>query len=269
MTENAPTWRLIDTGALDGPENMAVDEALLNSFDPEKSRPVLRLYGWTPPAFSIGRFQRPEDAVDTRRCAEAGIPVVRRLTGGGCIYHGSEVTYGIVCAARHLDGSDGVKESYRRLCGFLLRTYRKLGLSPSYAIDALPAGSGLGRRTPLCYAGKEEYDILVGERKLGGNAQRRSRGVVFQHGSIPLAPTLHEASPFLRAETGRWSVSLLEAGAATGAEELKQFLTDSFRENLAVSLEKDRLSAEEWQAAGWLLENKYLRDTWNREGIAP
>lgn len=265
----SPVWRLIDTGVLGGPENMAVDEALLDCFDPGKSQPVLRLYGWTPPAFSIGRFQSPEDAVHTGMCAEAGIPIVRRLTGGGCIYHGKELTYSIVCAARHLDGADGVKESYRRLCGFLIKTYRKLGLSSSYAIDALPDRNGLGVRTPLCYAGKEEYDILIGERKLGGNAQRRSRGVIFQHGSIPLVPTLHEAAPFLSAAAGRWSVSLREAGVATGEDELKGLLADSFRENLAVSLEKSGLSGEEHLAAGWLLENKYLRDSWNMEGITP
>jgi len=267
MPEFLPAWRLIDTGALDGPQNMAVDEALLTCFDPERSRPVLRFYAWAPPAFSVGRFQRAEDAVHVGRCVEAGIPVVRRLTGGGCIYHGGELTYSIVCAARHLGGNDGVKESYRRLCGFLLKAYRKLGLAPCFAVDALPDRSGLGVRTPLCYAGREEYDIMIAGSKLGGNAQRRSRGVIFQHGSIPLAPTLHDAAPFLRAPAGRWSLSLRETGAATGETEIKQLLEDSFRENLEVSLERTGLSAEEDTAAGRLLENKYLRDSWNIEGM--
>jgi lipoate-protein ligase A len=269
MPEFLPAWRLIDTGALDGPENMAVDEALLNCFDPERSRPVLRFYAWAPPAFSVGRFQRPDDALHAERCAAAGIPVVRRLTGGGCIYHGNELTYSLVCAARHLDGNDGIKASYRRLCAFLHGAYRKLGLASAYAVDALHVRTGLGERTPLCYAGREEYDILVDGRKLGGNAQRRSRGVIFQHGSIPLAPTLPEAAPFLRAAAGRWSVSLLEAGAVVGAGQLKEYLADSFREHLAVSLEQDALSGEERQAAGRLLASKYLRDSWNREGILP
>jgi lipoate-protein ligase A len=269
MPEFLPAWRLIDTGALRGPENMAVDEALLTCFDPERSRPVLRFYAWAPPTFSVGRFQRPDDALHAERCAAAGIPVVRRLTGGGCIYHGNELTYSLVCAARHLDGTDGIKASYRRLCAFLHGAYRKLGLASGYAVDVLHDRTGLGERTPLCYAGREEYDILVEGSKLGGNAQRRSRGVIFQHGSIPLAPTLHDAAPFLRAAAGRWSLSLREAGAATGETEIKQLLADSFRENLEVSLEWTGLSAEEDRAAGWLLENKYLRDSWNMEGMLP
>ena len=56
MIVTAPEWRLIDTGPLDGPANMALDEALLSCFDKERSRPLLRLYGWAPPALSeIGR----------------------------------------------------------------------------------------------------------------------------------------------------------------------------------------------------------------------
>ena len=43
------TWRLIVTSPLTGAENMAIDEALLRSFDPALSLPVLRLYGWNPP----------------------------------------------------------------------------------------------------------------------------------------------------------------------------------------------------------------------------
>ena len=58
------SWRLIDTGPLDGPANMAVDEALLACFDPQKSVPVLRLYGWHPPAMSVGRFQKAAEVLD-------------------------------------------------------------------------------------------------------------------------------------------------------------------------------------------------------------
>jgi len=61
------SWRLIDTGPLSGAENMAIDEALLSCFDPGRSRPILRLYGWDPPAFSYGRFQKPEEIIELER----------------------------------------------------------------------------------------------------------------------------------------------------------------------------------------------------------
>src|SRR4051812_14673902 len=98
----ATRWRLIDTGALDGPSNMAVDEALLRCFDPVRSLPVLRIYGWNPPALSLGRYQDAAAALHLSLCAHDGVPVVRRMTGGGIIFHALELTYSIVCAPGHI-----------------------------------------------------------------------------------------------------------------------------------------------------------------------
>ena len=78
-------WRLITTSPLSGAENMAIDEALLCSFDPISSQPVLRLYGWNPPTLSLGRFQKAAEVLDLERCTAEGVAVVRRMTGGGVI----------------------------------------------------------------------------------------------------------------------------------------------------------------------------------------
>jgi lipoate-protein ligase A len=204
------SWRLIDTGSLDGATNMAVDEALLVSFDPARDRPVLRLYGWNPPALSLGRFQQADAVLDLERCSARSVPVVRRITGGGVIYHAAELTYSVVCAPRHLPARVSVKESFRVLTSFLLRFYRELGLSAAYAVDHYPAGTRLGDRTPFCYAGRESYDILADGRKIGGNAQRRQRDVIFQHGSIPLVNCAEQGARFLREPPAG-------AGGTTGA----------------------------------------------------
>ena len=262
-------WRLIDTGPLDGPSNMALDEALLACFDPGSSAPVLRLYGWNPPAFSLGRFQKPEEVLDLERCARAGIPVVRRVTGGGCIFHAEELTYSIICTPGQISDIIGVKESFRRLCGFLLLAYRKIGLFPAFAVDSPQRPASLGERTPLCFAGTEEYDILVDGRKLGGNAQRRSRGIIFQHGSIPLRPALSEARPYLRCELPEGATSLAEAGFPLEPEALKEQLLASFQENLGITLRSSVSDSEEQEKADLLREAKYCSDAWNLEGEAP
>jgi lipoate-protein ligase A len=114
---------------------MAVDEALLACFDPAVSAPVLRLYGWHPPAFSLGRFQDAGQVLDLEKCRETGIPVVRRITGGGVIYHADELTYSLVCAPRQVPPARSVKDSFRVLTSFLLRLYEKLGLTARYALD--------------------------------------------------------------------------------------------------------------------------------------
>jgi lipoate-protein ligase A len=264
--DSPPVWRLIDTGPLDGPTNMALDEALLACFDRARSQPVLRLYGWNPPAFSVGKFQQAGDVLDLERCAREGVAVVRRVTGGGCIFHADELTYSIICSPEHISGVEGVKESYRRLCGFLLLAYRKLGLSPAFAVDSAQKHERLGRRTPLCFAGREEYDITIRGRKIGGNAQRRTRGILFQHGSIPLRNRLSRMTPFLRGdppEQERWAVALADLDADTNDERLKGSLVTSFEENLGITLRKCAPTQEEKEKTALLRECKYLSDAWN------
>lgn len=267
MIQTAPKWRLIDTGPLDGPANMALDEALLSCFDKERSRPLLRLYGWAPPALSVGRYQSAGAALKLDLCAEEDVPVVRRMTGGGIIYHAQELTYSIVCAPEHL-GLSGVKDGFRRLCGFLLGTYRRLGLDASFAVDRNHAGERLGERTAFCFAGKEEFDLLVNGRKIGGNAQRRLSGAILQHGSIPLESRVLHGLRYLKepAPGAEGSVSLAELGVTPELSQLKQMLVESFQECLGVSLSAESPSEEELRVAGGLEAKKYRSSRWNMDG---
>ncbi|HJV35917.1 biotin/lipoate A/B protein ligase family protein [Geomonas sp.] len=265
MPNPSPTWRLIDAGPLDGPANMALDEALLSSFNPESSLPVLRLYGWEPPALSLGRYQDAESSLRLDLCSAEGVPLVRRMTGGGIIYHGDEVTYSIVCSPEQIGDATGVKEGFRKLCGFLLETYRQLGLEAAFAIDRQPAGERLGERTAFCFAGKEEYDVVVAGRKIGGNAQRRMRGVIFQHGSIPLKSRVHLAARYLKepADAVTTAVSLDELGLQPEPAHLKQLLVNSFQQCLGVRLLRDGVSEGENGMAAQLVETKYRCHEWN------
>jgi lipoate-protein ligase A len=270
-SEESKCWRFIDSGSLDGAANMALDEALLSSFDPETSLPVFRLYGWYPPAFSIGRFQEAEKTLDPGKCRDAGIAAVRRITGGGIIYHADEITYSIVCAQKHIPGANSVKETFKKLCAFLLSAYRKLGVDAGFAVDRDFSGARLGQRTSLCFAGKEEYDIIVQGRKIGGNAQRRIKNVIFQHGSIPLANRLAEAVNFLRenerpALLEQGTVSLGELGNVPDAGTLKNILAESLENSLEVSLIRSGPAETELWSMEHLRGKKYSSYSWNWEG---
>src|SRR5579864_3633838 len=74
-------WRVIDTGAARGEENMALDVALLEAAAREDGPPVLRFYRWDPAAVSLGRFHR-EDGVDLAYALSRGWDLVRRPSGG-------------------------------------------------------------------------------------------------------------------------------------------------------------------------------------------
>lgn len=264
------TWRLIDTGSLPGPVNMAIDEALLRSFDPTTSLPILRLYGWSPPALSLGRFQKADQVLNLERCREDDVPVVRRITGGGVIYHADELTYSIVCAPGQIPPAASVKDSFRVLTGFLLAFYRRLGLNAAYALDAAPVGTRLGERTAFCFAGKESFDILADGCKIGGNAQRRMKGLIFQHGSIPLVNRAQTGLGYMReqgAEHAQGATGLAECGIAAGPVRLRKDLAAAFSAGFAVDLCEDKLSAHEQAYAEQLSRMKYTADTWNLEGV--
>jgi lipoate-protein ligase A len=248
-------WRLIDTGSRDGPANMAVDEALLDGFDPETSSPVFRLYGWSPPALSIGRFQDPADALDLALCRSRGVPVVRRITGGGVIYHAGELTYSVVCAPSQIPGGASVKESFRNLNRFLLDFYRGLGLPATYAADAAVGSIRLGARTSYCFAGWECFDILAHGRKIGGNAQRRTRHAVFQHGSIPLEDHVAAGIGFLREKPPARDLSvatLRSLGVDLPEAELKNRLAAAFADTFGATLIPGSLTPSELERAGFL-----------------
>ena len=265
-----PAWRLIDTPSLSGVENMAIDEALLRSFDPSSSLPVLRLYGWNPPALSLGRFQKAAEVLDLERCHADGVAVVRRVTGGGVIYHADELTYSLVCAPEQIPAAISIKDSFRVLSGFLLAYYRSLGLDSAYATDVVTEGTRLGERTAFCFAGKESFDILINGFKIGGNAQRRLKGVIFQHGSIPLQNRAMTGLTYMREQSPEYaegSASLAEYGVSADRNSLLQGLARSFSGYFGVELKNDILSDSEQADMNELLSNKYSTEQWNLEGV--
>jgi lipoate-protein ligase A len=92
--------RVLETGYNPGAWNMALDEVLLlkcnSSITANYDIPILRLYGWQPPAVSIGYFQSMDEEVNLEKCKQMGIDVVRRMTGGGAVLHESELTYSFI-----------------------------------------------------------------------------------------------------------------------------------------------------------------------------
>src|SRR5690242_15884224 len=104
-----PVWRVIrpPAGCLLPPEvsprqeaawNMAVDEALLESVIGNGAPPAIRLYTWSRPGLTVGRFQDIVRTLDLEECLARGILPVRRITGGRGILHGDDLTLSIAAS---------------------------------------------------------------------------------------------------------------------------------------------------------------------------
>ncbi len=193
-------WRLILDGPADGDWNMAVDRAILDRYEAGEGPPTLRLYRWTRPTVSLGRFQRLED-VDAAVCASEGIGLCRRPTGGRGVLHDDEVTYSVVTGVR--DGLPrGVSASYRVLCGALVEAYRELGIPAD--LTSRPRGE---RASGACYLHATGADLSLGVAKLSGSAQVWTGASCLQHGSFVLSRDVErEARVFRLGGAGRDSL---------------------------------------------------------------
>ena len=225
MTPRLP-WRLLLTGPGEAAWNMALDEVLLQG---AASRPTLRLYRWSPPAFSLGRFQ---DSLP--RGAPADAPWVRRITGGGTIYHYEEITFSLACPSSKGPLQGGRMDAYEAVNRSIQIALGAIGVEVSRWEGQAAGDSG------FCFETRSRTDLLHRGRKLVGSAQRRKRGRLLLHGSLPLEP-----NPFAPS-----SISLREAASrGVSVAEAEEILMGGFEEGLGICLVPGVLTPAEVEAA--------------------
>ena len=159
-----------------------------------ESPPTLRLYQWDPPTISLGYFQRYVD-YESLPAPAGTLSVVRRLTGGGAILHDLELTYSLTLPSHHELIAKGSNRLYELAHEAVVASLGSLGLTAAVG-PALQSVEQQGRelapdssptRGPFfCFERRHRYDVLIGEGKVAGSAQRRTHKATLQHGSIIL-----------------------------------------------------------------------------------
>ena len=259
-------WRLLLTGHNDPYTNMAIDEAILKVYADRNIPPTLRIYGWQPKGFSLGYFQDAFKLLNIDKCICQNIPFVRRITGGGLIFHNQELTYSISCSKEDIKSFGSVKEGFRRLTLFLINFYRSLGLDVYFFYERKDK-SFKRKPTSFCFDSNEDCDIIIEGKKIGGNAQRRIKNVIFQHGSIPLRLDLDKIQVFLNerlVDIDKKVISLKEAlGRSIDFKEASFLLRESFKKTFFVNLIEGEFTSREEILIQVLLEHKYKTREWN------
>jgi lipoate-protein ligase A len=167
----------------EGPANMAVDAAMLEAAVRGESA-YLRFYSWAVPTLSLGYFQRMEKVRADPRWR--GVPVVRRPTGGGAIWHHHELTYAIAIPPGSPRGRPHTA-LYRGVHAAIAGLLVDRGLPAHRRGDRDTEHQSGPDRPFLCFTDKDPDDIVSNGHKVVGSAQRRQGGAVLQHGSILLA----------------------------------------------------------------------------------
>lgn len=235
--------RLLPFGTADGPWNMAADEILLRGAADGVA--ALRFYGWEEATVSLGYFQESGPVIEHPRLG--ALPRVRRATGGAALVHHLEVTYALALPAGPpwLDR----RESWLRRMHHLLRdVLGDLGVrAESCQADHL--GGPI-----LCFLHHTPEDLLVGDVKVVGSAQRKQRDALLQHGGILLAQSPHTFElPGLR-ETSAVAIDPVTLQEAVLAEFGRRFACTFHPSDWS---ETERVSILE------LAESRYRSPSWN------
>jgi lipoate-protein ligase A len=243
--------------------NMAIDEAIMNARIEGLNTDTLRFYRWRPSAVSIGKFQRVENEVHLENCKEGGIDVVRRITGGGTVYHDTkdEITYSVVANRESLKAND-IADVYARIYTGLTEALRLLGVTADF-------NEGTAKACP---------NLTVKGKKISGSAQCHKRGVVLQHGTILAKVKLKKMFTYLRVPWAKSCMQVVsiarnritslrdELGKNVSTAELNHALIEGFQKGLDIKLVNGELAPHELELAERLCRQKYGTDDWNLRG---
>lgn len=238
-------WRLLPYAEFDGATNMAIDEAILEACIAGESPPTLRVYGFVPPAITIGLSQNFEPEL-ARSIKAEGIDVVRRPTGGRAVLHLNDLTYAFIgCDNSQPNGflSTSVTDSYKEISQGLINAFAALGVQSEFGATGVAY-----RHLADCFMATTGSDLHHQGTKLIGSAQVRRRGWVLQHGSVPLNQDPLLMPSLLGEPAGQTArhLNLFDLiGAAVDFSRLQGAFETGFRSAFGVELESGELNTFE------------------------
>ncbi|MFN4111837.1 MAG: biotin/lipoate A/B protein ligase family protein [Ignavibacteria bacterium] len=176
------SWIFIDTGLHSGEFNMNFDLSLVERVRLEK-KSFIRFYQWQPFAISLGYHQKIE-SLNTEKCKQDSIDIVRRPTGGRAILHSEELTYSVVTSIYN----NSANELYFKINLALIEGFHNYD-SRLREVDLEKGQIDFknfykSTRSIPCFSSSARNEIKFQNKKLVGSAQRIINDVILQHGSI-------------------------------------------------------------------------------------
>jgi lipoate---protein ligase len=263
------TWRILKIETYDAFMNMAIDEAILRARVTGAVPNTLRFYRWKPSAVSVGRFQKLENEVNLENCTKLGVDCVRRISGGGTVFHDAEgeVTYSVIAKTEDMGTSD-ITEVYSRIYAAISEALRIMGIASDYS-------PGDVKNCP---------NLTVNGKKISGSAQANKGGIVLQHGTLLLDVDLQKMFTVLRVPWANSCMQVVnvakgkitsvqnEVGHEVSPETAANAVAHGFTVALNMQVVENvqsvegGLTLEERDLAEKLYKEKYTTKEWNFEG---
>ncbi|MFA7326871.1 MAG: lipoate--protein ligase [Candidatus Kapaibacterium sp.] len=226
--------------------NLALEEYCLRNFDGNKD---YLLFYINEPSIIIGRNQNTLEEINHEYVEEKGIHVIRRISGGGTVYH----DFGNLNFSFMTDYCFESLNNFKKFTAPVIKVLNDMGVAAEL---------------------KGRNDIVVNDRKISGNAQFSSGKRMFSHGTLLFDSELSEVANALNVKMskieskGHKSVRSRVANISEFME--KKMDVQSFRANILKGLYEDRedfetyhLTEDEWTGVHKLKDEKYATWEWN------
>jgi lipoate-protein ligase A len=226
--------------------NLAIEEHLLRSQPMDED---ILLFYINEPSIIIGRYQNALEEINRRYVEEHNIHVVRRLSGGGAVYH----DLGNLCFSLITRGGKEDALNFKKFTAPVIKALVEMGI---------PAG--LGRRN----------EILVDDRKISGNAIYNTKQGNVCHGTLLFNTDLSILWEALRVKPAKIQSKAIKSVRSQVAN-ITEFLDEpmdmrAFRQTLlqkifggAREIPQYRLTLADWEAIHQLSVERYSRWEWN------
>lgn len=241
--------KFIDNKGITDPYiNLAIEEYVLQNFGEEDTYLLFYVNG---PSIIVGRNQNSVEEISTEYVEDNGIKVVRRLSGGGAVYHDEgNLNFSFITK------DDG--DSFHNFAKFTEPVVKALN---SIGVPA----ELIGRN-----------DLLAGGRKISGNAQFSTKGRMFSHGTLMLDSEIDHVVAALNVKKEKMEskgIKSIRSRVANIVEFLDEPISmEAFKELILCSIfdVKDikdvpsyELTEEDWANIKEISENRYQRWEWN------
>ncbi|MFK7696576.1 lipoate--protein ligase [Paenibacillus sp. HJGM_3] len=232
-------------GITDPAMNLALEEYALKHLPANEE---YLLFYINEPSIIIGKNQNTIEEINVPYVKEHGIHVVRRLSGGGAVYHDlGNLNFSF------LTDDDGKSfHNYRKFTEPVVEALRQMGVNAELT----------GRN-----------DIQVGERKISGNAQYATKGRMFTHGTLMFDSELENVVAALNVKLEKIQskgVKSIRSRVANISEFLSEPMTIAeFKDKLLRSIFHDtdvreyELTEADWDAVRRLADERYRSWDWN------
>jgi lipoate-protein ligase A len=171
--------RRLDLTFDDPAENLAVDEALLEEAELGRLGGLLRLWQFSRPVVVLGRSSKFATEIRSEACFRAGIPVLRRTSGGGAVVVGPGcLLYSLILPFEFYPELRAIQTLHNWVMQRICKALQDLNV-------------------PAQWQGT--CDVTIDQRKVSGNSVRIGRNAALYHGTVLCGMDLSLTSQFLGA----------------------------------------------------------------------